>query len=401
MARATRAAPVAVSRVGGMRIAPATSAVLVIAVAVAIGMSAGIAGVGRLAASHDSGAIEFGGAANRLLSETAAVSGARAPGAATIGHVPDVPWLADRGDGIWLFGHGATARTLPAAEFGLAIDDRYVATSTPGPNRRSTVRLRSTSTGAVVRDIQAPIWVSAAAWTQRGLVITGYGDSTMRSDGGLVLVTADGPTEVLVPPAAFSPELGRPVARGDVYVSPSRQVVASNICDVERCDSQVVDLATGTTFRPARAAVGFLRAVTDDTVVTTDADAQWISARRFGDGHEVWRLRDTLLLDPMPASRGSLLGVVGSRATGWGIDTIDAAGKPRRLTPRVGADAPWPRVWPQLSTSDRVVIGHEPFDEAVAAGKTVDVEVYGTDAAAPASPMAARFQLSVGAEATR
>jgi len=394
MARATRAAPAAVTRVRGRTIAPAASAVLVTALAVAVGGSLLVTAMSR-------------GPSRRLTATDAVGSGARAAvapaGAAESGDplatVPDVPWLVDRGDGRWLFGRGAKARPLPLGEVGLAIDDRYLATSTPGADGRSTIHLRATATGARIIDIEAPIWVSAATWTPRGLIATGYRDASMSADGGLVLVTPTGSSTVLVSAGPFSSALGRPVARGDVVASASRQVVASNICGVKRCDAAVVDLTTGATFRAARPAEGFLRAVTDDLIVTTDDDARWISARRFGDGREVWRLADTVLMDPIATADGSVVGVVGSSKTGWGVDRIDALGTAHPLTPRVGVDAAWPRVWSQLSTPAAIVIGHTSFDEAVAAARAAPVDVIGIEPGRSAT--AARFLVSVGPETDR
>ena len=388
-------APSAPIRVGGTTIAPAASGVLVTAIAVAIGFSVVVAGVGRIAPPV--GGVAGGGAVGGSIhsARVAEPSGGSSPAG-----IPDVPWLADRGDGVWLYGRGAKARVLPAGEYGLAIDDRYVATTTPGADGRSTVHLRATATGAPVRDIQAPIWVSAAAWTPRGLVATGYGDASMSTDGGLVLMTPNGSAAALVPAGPFPAALGSPVARGDVVVSQSRRVAASNVCGVKLCDSQVVDLARNATFRPARSAEGFLRAVTDDAVVTTDGDGRWISARGFEDGLERWRRTDSILLDPLATAGGAIVGVVGSKATGWGVDRIDSGGNARRLTPRIGGDGAWPRIWRQLSTPVVVVVSHASFDEAIGSTDGVDLDVVGIEPASPASS-AGRFVLSVGPEAAR
>jgi hypothetical protein len=398
MARATRAAPVAATRVGGITIAPAASAVLVTAIVVAVAMAAVVVAAIRSVPGGVPIAdpIVVGGA-NGATTRLARTNEPRFR--TTSATVPDVPWLAERGDGAWLYGHGTNARILPVGEFGLAIDDHALATSTPASNGRSTIHIRSAATGARVRDIAAPIWVSAAAWTSRGLVATGYRDASMREDGGLVLISPTGAIDVLVAAGPFSSALGRPVARGDVVVSPSRHVVGSNACGLKLCDRQVVDLSTGTIFRPSRSAEGFLRAVTDDLVVTTDDDARWISARRFGDGGEAWRLTDTVLLDPMAAAGDSIVGVVGSRATGWGVDRIDATGSARRVTARVVGDAPWPHLWPKVSTPSVVVIGRAGFDEAIGSATGVDVDVVGMDPSRPTSA-AARFVLMVGSEPT-
>jgi hypothetical protein len=47
----------------------------------------------------------------------------------------------------------------------------------------------------------------------------------------------------------------------------------------------VVDLATGAITRPIAGGEGFLRAVTDELIVTTDGDGRWISGRSIADGN--------------------------------------------------------------------------------------------------------------------
>jgi hypothetical protein len=137
------------------------------------------------------------------------------------------------GDGAWIYGRGdtGTPAALPSGETGLAIGDALVASTFAGAGGRSVVRLRDPSTGAVVRDVEMPIWVSAGAWTSAGLVVTGYRDASMTSDGGLVLVDPVlASTRSLVDPSSFPQALGVPVARGDVVVSPSGRWAASNAC---------------------------------------------------------------------------------------------------------------------------------------------------------------------------
>ena len=91
-----------------------------------------------------------------------------------------------------------------------------------------------------------------------------------------------------------------------------------------------------------RSAEGFLRVLTDDAIVTTDDDATWISARRIRDGVEAWRETNSVLLDPLAAADGSVVGVVGSRSAGWAIGEFDSRGRRHDLTPRSGPDQPWP-----------------------------------------------------------
>jgi hypothetical protein len=278
--------------------------------------------------------------------------------------IPDVPWLTERGDGAWIYGRGSgLSAELPAGETGLAIDDGLVASTRAGAGGHSIVRLRDVPTGAVVADVELPIWVSAGAWTSGGLVVTGYRDATMTSDGGLMLVDPDQRSaRSLVDASVFAKALGVPVARGEVVVSPSGRWAASNACGVRLCETQVVDVSTGQIFRPLRSAEGFLRVITDDAIVTTDDDATWISARRIRDGGEAWRETNSVLLDPLAIAGGSVVGVVGSPSTGWAIGEFDARGRRHDLTPRSGPDQPWPRIWREVSTPTRAVIASRGFD---------------------------------------
>ena len=292
--------------------------------------------------------------------------------------VPDVPWLAEGGDGRWIFGRGehGAVRRLPAEETGLAIDERFVATTLAGSDRHSIVRFRDRSSGRTALDVGAPIWVSGGAWTTDGLVVTGYGDSSATSDGGLLLVSPDdGSLRVLVAGGPFLEGLGRPVARGGVEVSASGRTVASNACGVERCDLQVVRLATGVVTRPIAGGDGFLRAVTDDTVVTTDGDGRWISGRRIADGAETWRHADRALIDPMALADGSVVGLVGSRRAGWAVSTLVPGGELRDVTSRVAGDRPPPRLWRTVSSPEALVIGPTSFEEAIEGGRAARITI--------------------------
>lgn len=333
----------------------------ILAVVAAIGL-----GTGGVTAARGAAAVPSTGAGRP--STTAPI----VPGAAAAA-LPDVPWLAQRGDGTWVFGRGdhGVVRRLPADETGLAIDDRFVATVLPAADGRSIVRLRDRDSGRAMRDVAAPIWVSTGAWTAAGLVVTGYGDATMATDGGLVLIAPDtGDATVLVDAAPFSASLGRPVARGDVLVSPNGVNVASNACGVRLCDLQVVELATGVVSRPISGAEGFLRAVTDEAVVTTDDGYRWIRARRIADGVELWRQRDTALIDPVALDDGSIAGLVGSNRAGWAIAAIDRAGTMRDLTARRHGDQASARIWRVISDRGALVVGHTAFEEALDSGRS-------------------------------
>jgi hypothetical protein len=361
-----------------------------------VGASIGIVGVSLAGTSGRVGLSALPGAG----AGAGAGAAAAAPAVDRAAAVPDVPWLTERGDGRWVYGRGSgtTPRVLPARESGLAIDETYVATTVPNASGQSTVRVRDRETGRKVADVDAPIWISAGAWASGGLVVTGYPDSAMGADGGLVLLALpDFAAQVLVEPRPFPAKLGTPVARGDVVVSPSGAFVGSNVCGVHLCDTQVVELATGRVFRPIQSEEGFLRALTDEVVVTTDDDSAWIAALRFRDGREAWRVRDSALLDPMAAADGSVAGVVGSRATGWGVASFDVRGRQRDLTPRAGGGEPWPRIWRELSTSTTAVVGQESFGEAVGGPGNRPVVVLGLTGADP-DRRASTFGLPVEAE---
>jgi hypothetical protein len=292
--------------------------------------------------------------------------------------LPDVPWLAERGDGRWIYGRGerGVVRRLPVEEAGLAIADRFVATTLVGRDRHSIVRFRDRTSGRTMLEVVAPIWVSAGAWTSSGLVVTGYGDSSATTDGGLLLISSDdGSIRELVAGGPFSAALGSPVARGGVEVSASGATVASNACGVERCDLQVVDVATGAVTRPVAGGQGFLRTVTDDVVVTTDGDGRWISGRSIADGHEAWRQPDRVLVDPMALADGSVVGLVGSKRAGWAISALGRDGEIRDVTARTGGTAAPPRIWRTMSSPGALVIGSLAFEEALERGAAASVTV--------------------------
>jgi hypothetical protein len=264
-----------------------------------------------------------------------------------------------------------------------------VASTRAGIDGRSVVRLRELPSGAVVMDVEMPIWVSAGAWTSAGLVVTGYRDASMTADGGLVLVDpGQRLTRTLVDPSPFPQALGAAVARGEVVVSPSRRWAASNACGVRLCETQVVDVTTGQVFRPLRSAEGFLRVITDEAIVTTDDDATWISARRIRDGGESWRETNTLLLDPLATADGSVVGVVGSMSAGWAIGEFDARGRRRDLTPRSGPDQAWSRIWREVSTPSRAVIANRGFDGSLRDLTAQAVTVLDLAEASPLPPAA-------------
>jgi hypothetical protein len=108
------------------------------------------------------------------------------------GSVPDVAWLAERGDGAWLHGRGATTApdVLPAGE------DRARRRPSGISPRRSPRRRAARRSVCAIRGRPgwSPRWSCRSGsppgrWTGAGLVVTGYRDASMAADGGLLLVT--------------------------------------------------------------------------------------------------------------------------------------------------------------------------------------------------------------------
>ena len=315
------------------------------------------------------------GPAHLATSGSAGVAAGSAVAART--RLPDAPWLAEGGDGRWLFGRGdrPPIRRLPAGEVGLAIDPTTVATVIPAADGHSLVRFRETATGRTLADVAMPMWVSAGAFAQGGLVVTGYADAAMTSDGGLLLVApASGAVTTLVERGAFPAALGSPVARGDVLVSPSGRTVGSNACGPERCALQVVDLTTGRVSRPVDGGVGFLRAITDDAIVTTDDAGRWIRGLSIAGGRLRWQRDDAALIDPATLDDGSVVGLVGSTTTGWAIAAIDGRGALHDLTPRRTGSTP-PRLWRAVTSPSVVVVGQVSFEEALASRAATSVRL--------------------------
>lgn len=284
--------------------------------------------------------------------------------------IPDVvsarAWLAQRGDGAWVYGRaGSTKRqALPQAETAIAIGRRYVASTLPTSDGTSHLRLREWRTGSVAVDLDSSIWISAGAFSGDDLVVTGYGDARATSDGGLAVVrVGSGRFETVVPERPFPQALGASASRGDVFVSASGRRAASYLCAADLCDVQVIDVSSGRLVRSSRQ-TGFLRAITDSAMILTDGEFKWISARELATGREIWRLRDSILMNPVAAAGGSVVGLVGSRPAGWAVARIGATGRAADLTERV-RDGHWPQVWAQLSTPEAVVIGRGDFAEAL------------------------------------
>lgn len=336
----------------------------------ALALGLGGAAVAGRPASRDQPPHGGGGAESAARSPVAPSRAAR---------VPDAPWIASLGDGTWVFARGdrPPIRRLPPDEIGLAIDPSFVATIVPTADGHTTVRLRDTASGRRLLDVRAPIWVAAGAFTPSGLVVTGYADGTMAADAGLLLIeTASGAIATLSEARPFASTLGTPVARGDVLVSASGRTVASNACGPERCDLQVVDLATGRVSHPITGGLGFLRAVSDEAVVTSDDAGRWVRGRAIADGRELWRLDGSALIEPAILVDGSVVGLVGSPVAGWAVATIDPSGRVHDLTARARGGADPARLWRPLTTPGAVVYGKTSFEEALGTHHATTVTVF-------------------------
>jgi hypothetical protein len=292
---------------------------------------------------------------------------------------PDVAeraWLAERGDGRWLFGQAgaATIHSLPRGEIGVAIGDRYVASTTVRAGT-SHVVLREWRTGSVVAEIDAPMRVSAGAFRGDTLLVTGYTDAAATNDGGFGLIETS-PTgyRQVVTGGAFPTGLGKRPVHGAVLVSPNGAYAATNACGSNACVTQVIDIDRGTVIRTL-SGEGFLRALTDEAVVLTDGDFAWISAVSIRTGRELWRQTDSILMTPLAAADGSVTGLIGSEPKGWAVARIDLSGRIHDLTSRTRGGA-WPQVWTQLSTARTAVIGHGDFGSALADGARPTADLF-------------------------
>ena len=281
---------------------------------------------------------------------------------------PDVAgraWLAERGDGRWSYGPagGGSVRTLPPEETAIAIGRRLVATTVPLPTGKSHLVLREWRTGQISREIDAPMWITTGTFRADDLVVTGYDDAGAAADGGLaVLAERSRSWQVLLPAGPFPAELAS-ASRGDVFISPDARLAASYLCAAEVCDVQVVDLEKARLVHDARQP-GFLRTLTDTAMVLTDGELEWISAVDVRSGREIWRVPDSILMNPLAGADGSVVGLVGSNGPGWTIGRIARDGATTDLTPRT-RNGSWPQVWSQLSTPRTAVIGRGDLGRAL------------------------------------
>lgn len=287
---------------------------------------------------------------------------------------PDIAgraWLARRSDDRWEWGEaGRRGRhLLPLDEAGLAVGGQWlVSAAARGTESRLVVRERATE--RVVLEADLPFWVSAAAVAGDAVLLTGYWDSTMASDAGLTLVAiATGERRTVIAGGPFDARLGDRPMRGRVHVSPSGRIAAVNACASASCQTHVVALESGSASLLASIRGGYLRTVTDDLVILTDADGAWIRGVEARSGKERYRLADASLMRPVALADGSVVGNIGLREHGWHLASIDAGGVRRQITsPDLEQ---WPKVWPQVSSPTTVVHGDVSFEEAL--GRSGDV----------------------------
>ena len=218
-------------------------------------------------------------------------------------------------------------------------------------------------TGRVEFERALPMWVSAAAAAGNRLLLTGYGDQSLESDGGLIVVSpASGEMVALLQPRKFPDALGAEVRRGGIRVSGTAKTVGIYACGTLGCEVTVVDLASGMSSVPLFAGEGFLRAVTDDQVVITDASGAWTTAITSRTGAVAWTIAGASLMYPVSMGDGSIIADLGLGKSGWTIRAISPSGGVRDLAPV--ADA-FPKVWQQVSTPSIVVFGAVTFEEAL------------------------------------
>jgi hypothetical protein len=284
---------------------------------------------------------------------------------------PDIagrPWLARRGDGrsVWGRAGAADRSVLPEDESGLAIGGHWLASgvSTVDATR---VRVRDLETGAVVLDEDAGFRVAAAALAGDRLFLTGYAGGSARQDAGVVAVDIpEGATRRLVDAGPFPGRLGASPAKGDFQLSASGKLAAVNTCGSAGCDTVVIDVATLATSTPQVGGTGFLRAVTDEVLVLTDADGRWIKGTSVRTGGNRFTIADAGLMEPASMADGRVIADVGGGSRGWQVAAFGADGNLSPLTDLARAPGPW--VWPSVSSSTVVVLGDTPFDDALAGG---------------------------------
>ena len=255
---------------------------------------------------------------------------------------------------------------LPVGESGLAIAGHWLASglSTADTTR---VRVRDLDTGEVVLERQLDIRVAAATFAGDWLLITGYAGGLGAADGGIVaLGIPGGELRTLVPAGAFPGRLGARPAKGDFHVSGRGSLAAVNTCGSRGCDTAVIDVATLATSTPQQGGTGFLRAVTDDVLVLTDANGTWIKGVSVRTGKPRFTVRDAALMEPASMADGRVIADIGGGTRGWQVAALAADGGLAAITEPARAPGPW--VWPAVSSPTVAVLGDVPFEDALGGG---------------------------------
>lgn len=331
------------------------------------------------------------------LGAVVAVSSGRLPGAGAQAGTEPVPadgslaalapdvagraWLVHRGDDDrWVWGRaGQRSRTLlPAGESGLAISDRWLASgiSTPAVTR---IRVRDLRTQAVVVDLQLDFRAATAAIAGDRLLVTGYQGGIAGADGGVVAIgIPTGELRTLVAAGPFPGRLGVRPSTGDFHLSGDGSLAAVNTCGSLGCDTVVIDAVTLAVSTPQQGTPGFLRAVTDDVLVLTDADGAWIKGIAIRDGKPRFTIPDASLMEPAAMADGRVIANVGGGANGWRVAAFGQDGRLAGITNAAKAPGPW--VWPSVSSPTVAVLGDTPFGAALGNGSdTRNTLVRGAD----------------------
>ncbi len=297
---------------------------------------------------------------------------------------PDVagrPWLARRGDDRWVWGRaGVRGRNLlPEDESGFAISGRWLASGVQATGT-THLRVRDLDTGTVVVERELDFRAAAATFAGDRLLLTGYRGGNAGQDGGIVAIAVPGgDVRTLVEPEPFPARLGVRPSKGDFHLSGSGALAAVNTCGSLGCDNVVIDVAALTARIPRNGAPGFLRAITDDVLVLTDADGEWIKGIDVRTGREAFSVPDTDLMEAASMADGRVVANLGHGARGWQVAALDGRGRVTSITqPATGRR---PSVWPAVSSPTIAVLGEEPFDAALATGDLAATLIRGTDLA--------------------
>jgi hypothetical protein len=237
---------------------------------------------------------------------------------------PDVagrPWLARRGDDRWVWGRaGVRGRNqLPEDESGFAISGRWLASGVQATGT-THLRVRDLDTGTVVVERELDFRAAAATFAGDRLLLTGYRGGNAGQDGGIVAISRprrrrQDPVE----PGPFPARLGVRPSKGDFHLSGSGALAAVNTCGSLGCDNVVIDVAALTARIPRNGAPGFLRAITDDVLVLTDADGEWIKGIDVRTGREAFSVPDTDLMEAASMADGRVVANLGHGARGWQV----------------------------------------------------------------------------------